>query len=472
MSRELAFTPGWRQRQMVASKEVSPTELVDVYLHRISDLDPKIHSYLTVASHQAMASARAAEEAVMRGDDLGPLHGVPIGVKDLEMTRGIRTTLGSYCFRDRVPDFDSVAVERLKAAGVVVLGKTNTPEFGMYPSTRNKVGEETLNPWDVTRTPGGSSGGSGAALAAGLCPIALGTDGGGSIRIPASFNHHFGIKVTQGRIPHWGDAEWGRHAANQFTGPGPMTRSVRDAAIMLQAMAGFDSRDPGSLRDPVPDYLSGLDAGVKGLRVGFSADLGFADVDPKVARLAQETARRLAEMGAHVEEAFLEVGDYVPAFWTIYPTNVYQMYADLWDERPDELSDYVQESMQIGSTATARQYSEATRYCADLRCRADGLMERFDLLVTPNTAVPAHVIGKPPETIDGKPAHPFWGINPFNIIWNITGQPAASVPAGFVDGLPVGCLIVGRRGEDGLVLRASAALEQARPWADEHPPVS
>ena len=264
----ITFAPAYEQAALVAGKRVSPVELAAVYLGRIERLDGGLNSYLTVAGEEAVAAARAAEDAVMRGDELGALHGVPISVKDLEMTRGIRTTSGSLPFKDRVPDEDSIVVERVKAAGAVILGKTNTPEFGHRGTTENLLGPPCRNPWDTERTPGGSSGGAAAALAAGLCAISTGSDGGGSIRIPASFCGLFGIKPTQGRVPRYG----GRNApaiVNQLSQSGPITRSVRDSAILLQALAGWDSRDAGALRDTPDDYVAALDRDISGLRLGW-----------------------------------------------------------------------------------------------------------------------------------------------------------------------------------------------------------
>ncbi|MDP3062881.1 MAG: amidase [Chloroflexota bacterium] len=470
--KELAFTPAWKLREMVVARKVSPVELAELYLRRIESLNPKLNAYLTVTADEALATARTAESRLGRdkGGSLGPLHGVPISIKDLELTRGVRTTLGSYAYRDRVPDMDSIVVERVRRSGAVILGKTNTPEFGLYASTENKLGEPCRNPWDVSRTAGGSSGGAGAALAAGLCPIAVGSDGGGSIRIPCCFNGVFGIKATQGRVPRYGG--YGVPAPNQFAQSGPMANTVHDVAILLQVLSGFDARDPGSLRAPAPDVLTGLDKGVKGLRVGWSADLGYAAVDPKVLDVTSKAARAFAELGASVEEFTLDMGDPFPSFWTIFATNSYTSNLQLWEEHASDLADYTREAFEFGASRTGADYARAVRTVDGLRCRADEVMERFDLLVTPVTSVPAFKFGQRPTTIAGRKVDAFWGVFPFTFPFNMTGQPAASVPCGFVDGMPIGLHIVGRRGEDATVLRAAAAFEQARPWQGKRPPVS
>lgn len=467
---ELAFTPAWRLREMVANRKVSPVQLVEFYLRRIDELNPRLNAYLTIMADEALASAKAAEQAVLRGGNLGPLHGVPISIKDLELTRGTRTTFGSYIFKDRVPDSDSIVVERVRRSGAIILGKSNTPEFGLSASTENRLGEPCRNPWDTTRTPGGSSGGAGAALAAGLCPLAVGSDGGGSIRIPCSFTGTYGIKPTQGRVPRYGS--YGKPAPNPFAQSGSMANTVRDAALLLQVLCGFDSRDPVSLRVPSPDLDSGLDRGVKGLRVGWSADLGYAAVDPRVVEVTSQAAKIFGELGATLDEAKLEVGDPFPNFWTVFATNAYTSYAWLLEERAADLADYTREAFEFGAGTTGREYAAALRYIDGLRCRADDLMEQFDLVATPVTAVPAFPIGQRPKTIAGRKVDPLWGVMPFTFIFNMTGQPAASIPCGFIEGLPVGLQVVGRRGEDATVLRASAAFEQSRPWLDRHPAIS
>ena len=454
---------------MVAQQKVSPRELTELYLRRIAAVDGRLHAYVTVAADQAMAVAKRAEEAVARGEALGPLHGVPISIKDLELTAGVRSTMGSAVYRDRVPDVDGYAVARLRKAGAIILGKTNTPEFGTGPTTRSLVAEECLNPWDTSRTPGGSSGGAGAAQAAGLCAMSLGSDGGGSIRIPAAFCGVFGLKVTNGRIPR--GPGYGQPAANQFSGPGPLTGNVRDAALMLQVCAGYEAGDATSLRDAASDYLEGLENGVRGLRVGWWVDNGgYAPVDPGVAEGTREAVRAIQEEGAIVEECTLDIEGHVEAFWAVFSANLYQAHGELLRKHEAELSNYMRSSLEHGAAVTGAQYSQALAAIDQLRQRADDLMTRFDLLLMPTTATTAYAPESPPQVIDGKPAHPFWGTNPYNIVWNICGQPAASVPAGMSDGLPVGVMAVGRRNEDATVLRAARALEQAMPWVGRRPP--
>ena len=329
---DLAFAPAHRQAELIARKKLSPVELTELYLTRIQELDSDLNAFLTVTADEAMASAGEAEAAVMEGGELGPLHGVPIAIKDLETTRGTRTTFGSLIFKDHIPDSDSGVVERIRGSGAVILGKTNTPEFGVSGTTENRLGEACRNPWDTERTTGGSSGGAGAALAAGLCPLATGSDAGGSIRIPASFCGVYGIKPTLGRVPRFGGVA--RPSPHPVSQPGPMALNVRDAALLLQVLAGHDSRDVITLREQPPDYLADLDEGVRGLRVAWSADLGYAAVDPEVARIASEAAGVFEELGAVVEEPDVSIDEPYPRVSPITSANSYAAYGHFLEERP------------------------------------------------------------------------------------------------------------------------------------------
>ena len=314
MGDDLAFAPAWQVREQIASKEISPLELVDLFLDRIETLNPKLNAYLRVTSEEARIQAAAAEKAVIRGDELGLLHGVPVSIKDLEATKGIPTTFGSAVFKGYVPNEDSLVVERIRQAGAIVLGKSNTPEFGLSGANENLLGDACRNPWNPGRTSGGSSGGAGAALAAGLCSLASGSDGGGSIRIPSSFCGVFGIKPTQWRVPRYGGVRDAKPPANQFSQSGSMARSVKDAAILLQILSGYDSRGPLSLRGEVPDFVSGLESGVREFRLGWSPDFGYSAVDPEVVELTSAAAMRFEQLGCEVEEARVDLEDPFPAF--------------------------------------------------------------------------------------------------------------------------------------------------------------
>ena len=471
METDVAFTPATEMRRLIDRKEASIPELVDLFYRRIEEHNPKLNAYLALCQEQAMADARSAQESTDRGEAVGPLHGIPISVKDLEMTRGIPTTVGSALFRDRTPDIDSVVVERVKAAGAIILGKTNTPEFGLSGTTENKLGDACRNPWNTERTPGGSSGGAAAALASGLCTLATGSDGGGSIRIPASFSGVFGIKPSQGRVPRYGG--YGLPAANHFSQSGPMSRTVADTALLLQVLAGPDSRDVTSIRSVPPDFSAGLGAGVSGMRIAWSADLGYAGVDPEVVSVTQGAVQVFAELRATVEEPGLTIEDPFRAFWDVFSTASYTSYGHLMEERWDDFTEYGQNTFRHGATITGPDLSRALLRVDQLRRRMETFFDDYDLLVTPTMAVPAFPINRRPSVIGGKEVDPFWGFLPFTFPINMTGQTASSVPCGFsADGMPIGLHIIGPHGSEAKVLQASAAFEEARPWAHLRPPVS
>ena len=468
MSSELAYMPATELRRALRSRQVSSVEVTELFYQRIERLDPQLNAYLALCPEQAMADARAADDAVARGWALGPLHGIPISIKDLEMSKGIPTTLGSALFRDRTPEIDSIVVERVKAAGAVVLGKTNTPEFGQSGTTENKVSDPCRNPWNTDRTPGGSSGGAGAALAAGLCTIATGSDGGGSIRIPASFSGVTGIKPTQHRVPRYGG--YGRPAANHFSQSGPMSRTVADTALLLQVLAGPDSRDPNSLKETPPDFSAGLGRGVAGMRIAWTPDYGYAGVDPEVAEITARAARVFEELGAIVEDAPLQLEDPFDAFFDVFATAAYTSYGHLLEEHRDDFSYPALYSIEHGSRVDGARLSRAILQVDRLGRQMEDFFDTYDLLLSPTMATPAFEIGNRPAVIGGKEVDPLWGFLPFTYPINMTGQTASSVPCGFSsDGMPVGLHIIGPRRAEARVLQASAAFERARPWADKIP---
>ena len=472
MDSQLAFAPATEIRRRIADGEISSVALTELFYRRIEQLNPQLNAYLTLCPDQAMAAAQAADADVQSGQPLGPLHGVPISIKDLELTQGVRTTLGSAIYHDRVPDLDSIVVERVKAAGAVILGKTNTPEFGQSGTTENLVSEPCRNPWHTDYTPGGSSGGAASALAAGLCTLATGSDGGGSIRIPSSFSGVTGIKPTQGRVPRYGG--YGGPAVNHFSQSGPMSRTVRDTALLLQVLAGPDPRDPNTLTDTPPDYLAALEGGVPGWRIAWSPDLGYAAVDPEVAAITQAAAQVFQDLGAIVEEAAPSIeGDPFPAFATVFGVASYTANQNLYPERRDDLTHYVRATFDAAAPLTAADLSRALAYVDRHKRRFADFFADYDLLLTPAMAVTAFPIGQHPTSIAGRPVEPWWGYLPFTYPINMSGQTAASVPCGFsAAGLPVGLHIVGPALAEGRVLRAMAAFEEARPWAHHRPAIA
>ena len=470
---ELAFTPASELLRLIASRKVSPVELTELYFDRIDRLDSQLNSYLLLTRDRAMKEARAAEEAVMRSEELGALHGLPISIKDTQLTKGVTTTTGSLMFKDRVPDTNSAPVERVFEAGAIMLGKTNAPEFGLVGVCDNMLGEPARNPWNTDRTPGGSSGGAAAAMAACLCPLATGGDGGGSIRIPASFCGIYGIKPTQGRVSSYNGAA--HVTANLFSQQGPMSRTVRDSALLLQVIAGHDPRDPNSIRGPVPDFMAALDRDVAGLRVAWSPDYGFASVDPEVLEVTSRAAQVFEELGCHLEESDLVMDPPYEAYGPIYEINAYANYGHYLESDGDRLTQYARDFIGWGSKRTGADYARALGGIETLKAQMADLFEDYDLLLSPTLALPAIPVDEFPEEIAGKPVYPhrYFSFHPFTYPINAIGHTAASVPAGFSsDGLPIGLHIVGRKGDEETVIAASAAFERVRPWIQHRPPVS
>lgn len=464
---ELCWMPASELAAAIRKKKLSPVEAVDAVLVRIDAL-PQVNAYCTVDGDGARKAARAAERALMkRGARLGPLHGVPFSVKDLVITKGMRTTFGTPFYRDNVPDEDAPSVARLKAAGAILIGKTNTPTFGWIGVTNNLLFGVTRNPWGLDHTPGGSSGGAGAAVAAGLAPLAIGTDGGGSIRKPAAWCGIFGLKPSYGRIPVYPHASvW------SLSHLGPMTRTVLDAALMMNVCAGPDERDQFSLPAAGVDYVRALKGGLKGLRVAYSDTLGFAPaVDPEVREATAKAARAFRDFGCRVEH----VDPKWPSPYDCWRTTFYggiaarlAPYRDRRGEIDPGLLTIVEEALAYPATKYVQAWIDRLAWWQHARA----FFETWDLLLTPAVACPPLRVGELYVTeIDGVPV-PREAGSAFTFAFNMTGQPAASVPCGFTKaGLPIGLQIVGRRLDDATVLRAAAGFEAARPWAHCRPPL-
>lgn len=459
---------------LVRNRKLSPVEVVEAALARIDQLDSRLHAFCTLTPDIARAEARRVEADLMAGRDPGLLAGIPVGHKDLLMTKGVRSTSGSLAYKDFIPDEDDVVIERMRAAGAVMLGKTNVPEFGYSPTGHNPVFETTRNPWNLALTSGGSSAGSAAAVAAGMCPIATGSDGGGSVRIPASFCGLYGFKPSMGRIPLYPGARDERYPGvsgwESIEHIGPLTRTVADAALMMEATSGPDMRDRHSLPRADFDWIKSLEGGVRGLRAAYSADWGYAAVDPEVRRVvARAVGVFERELGCVVEEANPGWEDPLAAFFAIMLAE-----SDLKGMR--ELARRYRISTHLADALalpwTAEDFTNANMVRKAVVRKMALFMSRYDLLLTPTLAVPPfaiHVQG--PEKIGGRYVHPAEFLC-FTFPINLTGQPAASIPAGFTaDGLPVGLQIVGRHLDDPTVLRASAAFEAAAPWRDKWPPL-
>ncbi|PYM92611.1 MAG: amidase [Candidatus Rokuibacteriota bacterium] len=451
----------------IAKKKVSPVEVVDATLARIDKLK-ELNAYVTLDADGARTAAKAAERAVgRRGARLGPLHGVPFSVKDLIITKGIRTTFGTPLYRDNVPAENAPSVARMRAAGAIMLGKTNTPTLGWVGVTDNLLFGVTRNPWSLGHTPGGSSGGAGAAVAAGLAPLAIGTDGGGSIRKPAAWCGIFGLKASWGRIPVYPHG-----AAWSLSHAGPMTRTVKDAALMMNACAGPDERDQYSLPATDVDYVKALKGSLKGLRVAWSETLGIAPaVDPEVRDATAKAARAFGELGCRVESVEPKWPSPYDCWRTIFLGGIaarLASYLDRRDQIDPGLLPIVEEATKYPPTKYVEAWFERLAWWQHAR----EFFERYDLLLTPTVACSPLPIGEFYTTeIGGMPVGRE-AASVFTFIFNMTGQPAATVPCGFTKaGLPIGLQIIGRRFDDVTVLRASAAFEAARPWAQRRPAI-
>lgn len=446
----------------VRSKRLSPVEVLDVFIARIEALNGGINAFVTLDLERARARAVALERKLARGEDIGLLAGLPVGIKDLTATAGLRTTYGSDLYRDAVPDRDDAVVGRIRAADGVIAGKTTTPEFGSHVVTQSPVFGITRNPWAPDRTPGGSSGGSAAAVASGMLPVAQGNDGGGSIRIPACFCGVFGFKPSYGRISNAPSADFYSTIAHN----GPIARTVADGALLFRAMAGYDPADPYSLPDV--DFSRVLDdLDLEGLRVAWSPDLGYAEVAPEVLEVTTAAVSAFTELGAQVEEAHPEPPDPRPYFNRIIALHMGATVADQMPERRGDLTTTMEALLQEMEATSPWEFARALRQRSDYYRAVAAFFERHDLLLTPTMgALPPSADAPlgPDLRIDGMFfTHPF----------NLTHLPAATVPAGWTaDGIPVGMQIVGGPRQDALVLRASAAFEACRPWADRWPPMS
>jgi aspartyl-tRNA(Asn)/glutamyl-tRNA(Gln) amidotransferase subunit A len=462
---------------MVRAKTLSPVEIADAVLARMERLEPRLHAFCTPTPDLARAEARRVEAAIMAGQRVGPLAGVPVSIKDLILTRGVRTTSGSAAYADFVPDEDDVVVERLRAADAVVLGKTNVPEFGYSGATHNPVFETTRNPWNTDLTPGGSSGGAGAAVAAGMGPLAIGSDGGGSIRVPSSFCGLFGMKASMGRVPLYPGCRDERYPGvsswESLEHLGPMTRTVADGAFVLSVIAGPDDRDRHSLPRADFDWMDAVRGDLRGLRVAYSPDWGYATIDPRVRDIVGKAARVFErDLGCVVEEASPGWSDPEPTFWALVAldTDLRGMRA-MADRLGDKMSPHIREFLATGFTA--EDLTDAVVARKALCNKMWKFMRRYDVLLTPTLGVPPFPVGiQGPDVIDGRAVSPYHWLA-FTFQMNMTGQPAATVPAGFTaDGLPVGMQIVGRHLDDVSVLRAAAAFEAAAPWRHRWPSIA
>ena len=462
------YRPARELAWLIRSKDLSPVELMEETLKRIEAVNPSLNAFVALRAEEAMEEAKQLGERIASGEDPGPLGGIPLGVKDLEDVEGMVTSFGSIPYKDNVAHEDSVQVARLRSAGAIIVGKTNTPEFGFTGFTKNRLYGVTRNPWNRERTPGGSSGGAAAAIAAGMVPLATGSDAGGSTRIPACYSGCFGLKPTFGRIP-LGPVGL-LHMTRAWT-LGPPTRSVGDAALYLDCVAGYHPADPGSLPSPGFSYLKTLKNLPPGLKIGFSPTLGYARVQKEIMALVEKAANSFEQMGHRVEIWDGKLPEVSQAWSDLMNWELYgQLHQDLERIRP-ELGRTFLKSLDSAKDLSINDHLKIQAIRTDLNRVLWEYFERFDLLLTPTMPTEAfRAEGPPPSEIDGH-AIPLLGAVAFTYPFNLSGHPAATVRAGFTEsGLPAGLQIIGPRYRDDLVLQAAYAYELSCPW-DEWPDI-
>ena len=466
MEQNLLYKSAVELRDLIVAKEISPVELLDRSLARMEEVEPTLNSFVTTTEDVAYAAARKAERTILDNDSPGLLHGLPISVKDLIAMGGVRYTFGSRVSADNIAAVDAPAVERVRKEGGVIIGKTTTSEFGCKAVGDSPLTGITRNPWNLAKTPGGSSAGAAASVASGVTPFALGTDGGGSVRIPGSLTSLFAVKAQFARVPVFPEA-----ATPTLAHVGPMARTVRDAALLLTAVAGFDRRDPFAVAEPVPDFLAACDQPVKGMRIAWSPTLGYASPMSEVVGLCEQAVQTLEELGCEVElvDKVMEhdpIDMWMSEFYAGVGTRLKTMFAG----QTERLDPAVAEVLSGALDRTLEEYWTQVFNRYRFREEMRRFMEKYDLLVSPVLPVPAFDVGLdvPPQMPDANVISWVRYTYPFNL----TGQPGASLPVGFTGaGLPVGLQLISKTIRETDIFRISAALESARPWIDKKPPM-
>jgi aspartyl-tRNA(Asn)/glutamyl-tRNA(Gln) amidotransferase subunit A len=457
MTSELWYLPATELSDLIGKRALSPVELTKSLLDRIARYNDLLHSYITVCGDQALREAREAEREIAAGRRRGPLHGLPIAQKDIVFTRGVRTTCHSRALLDFVPETDATVARKLAEAGTALLGKTNTTEFA---TGGTDVFGVPKNPWDTSRYTSSSSAGSGSALAAGLAPLATGSDTGGSIRGPASFCGIVGLKPTYGRVSRHGvfPLSWSMDHV------GPMTRTVADSALLLGAIAGADPLDPTASARPVPDYGAALDGGVRGLRIGVPSQHFYDKIDPEVDRLVHAALRRLEELGARVEPIDLpHAADAVPAGWVLIACEAFGAHAPRLRRQWSDYGPRARRRIAAGAFFTAGEYQQAAQIRAVWCGELSQALGRVDAIAVPTMPMPAF-------TLEVEAAGPPPDAGRFTIPFNLTGHPVLSVPCGFAAGnLPVGIQLVAKAFDEAMLFRIGHAYEQHTEWHTRHP---
>ena len=461
-----AYMTASELKGLLAARDISPVELVEDTLSRQEALEPKINAFVTRTPEVALDAAHEAERAIAAGE-AGAITGLPTSVKDLVAMAGVPWTFGSRPFADNVVDFDAPAVERVRAAGGCIVGKSTTSEFGCKAVCDSPLTGITRNPWNLAKTSGGSSGGGAASVAAGLTPFAVCTDGGGSVRIPSALCGLFGIKGQFARVPVFPVS-----AAPTLAHVGAIARTVRDAALLLSVMAGHDRRDAFGVAAPVPDFVGACDGGVEGLRIAWSPTLGYAQPQPEIVALCEAAARRFEALGCEVELVEDALGNDPVEIWMAeFYGGIGTKLKALMAEKPEELDPAVVTTLTGGLDRSMVDYFGQLFARYEFREKMRQFFERYDLLLSPTLPCAAFDVGH-----DTPPGHEGRNIVSwvyYTYPFNLTGQPAASIPAGFTaEGLPVGLQMVAGINREVDILRAAAAFEEAAPWAERRPPLA
>ncbi|MCH7745448.1 MAG: Asp-tRNA(Asn)/Glu-tRNA(Gln) amidotransferase subunit GatA [Chloroflexi bacterium] len=453
--------------ELIADKKLSPVEIVDAHLKRIEQTDGKLNAFITLLSEEAQAAAKQAEQEILAGNYRGPLHGIPVGLKDLYYTKGVRTGIGSKILRDFVPDYDAAVTERFRDAGAILMGKLQMHEFALGASSENPHDGAAHNPWDTERITGGSSGGSGAAVASGQCMGALGSDTGGSVRIPSALCGIVGLKPNFGRVSRHGvyPLSWSLDTV------GPMTRTVRDAALMLNAIAGYDPRDPSSANRPTEDFTATLGQDITGIRVGVPQEYFYDIIDTEVKDAISEAARVFEGLGASVDEVSIPALDHSLAISsTILFVEAAEIHLDHLRDSADDIGPDVRSRFEIGALTPAIDYIKAQRARSAFNRQIAKTMESFDILLAPTMPFGAPKIGEGTVQVGGKTEVVRSLLARLTRPFNITGTPTASIPCGFTSsGMPIGMQIAGRAFDEATVLRVADAYEQATEWHKMRP---
>jgi len=469
---DICFMSAFEMREKIKTQELSSIEITETIIERIEKINPLINAYCTPTFELARETAKKADEAVKRGEKLGLLHGIPTSIKDLMQTKGIRTTYGSKLYEDFIPEQDDIAVQRLIKAGSVILGKTNTPEFGAIALTNNKLFGETKCPWDLEKNSGGSSGGAASSVASGIGPLALGSDGGGSIRVPSSCCGVYGLKPTFGRIPSYPRIGIAFYSMDHY---GPIVRYVKDAALMLNVMKGHHPADNNSFPDDNIDYVKILEDKPKKLKIGYSMTLGFGKIlDEKVKESVLNGIQKFEQFDWDVEEANLKIRKPESSFKTEVTVGyAYDLQND-FNNRPEDLSPYLIGQIKLGLDTSSMNIGKAREQRKRVYEEMYQYFKNYDILITPTLPCPAIK----PEWLETGTTFPTIGKKSLGIMswmtytypFNMTGLPAATIPCGWSsDGLPIGMQIVGKQYDEKTVLQVSKAFEEVSPWQDIRP---